>query len=128
LSETAGSPALALNHGIDHTREKNLRSEDFINKIISLQPDLFVSAHFEKLLSYDLIRIPSKGAINLHPSLLPDYRGLAPQHWPIINGDAKTGVTVHFIDETADTGDIIIQKEIDIEKDDYVIDLQKKML
>jgi len=64
----------------------------------------------------------------LHPSLLPNYRGMAPQHWPIINGDNETGVTVHFINEGVDTGDIVLQKKIPIDLDTYVSDLQKNML
>lgn len=65
------------------------------------------------------------GFINLHPSLLPEYRGMAPQHWPIINGESKTGVTVHYVDEGTDTGDIILQEEIELLPTDYVYDLQK---
>jgi methionyl-tRNA formyltransferase len=89
--------------------------------------DLIIVCHFQKILAKELFQIPKKGSINLHPSLLPFYRGMSPQHWPIINGDLETGVTVHFIDEGVDTGDIIIQKKLPIQKDIYVYDLQNEM-
>jgi methionyl-tRNA formyltransferase len=97
------------------------------NEIAKINPDLIVIAHFEKVLKKNIIDIPKYGCINLHPSLLPYYRGLSPQHWPIINGDEYTGITVHFVNEGIDTGDIIVQREVSISNDDYVIDLQMNM-
>jgi len=102
-------------------------SDVFINEITSLQPDVGVICHFQKLIKKELINIPKYGFINLHPSLLPKYRGMSPQHWPIINGDNETGITVHFVDENTDTGDIISQVKIPIGKDEYVFELQNKM-
>lgn len=93
-----------------------------------LCPELILTVHFERLLKSELIRIPAKGCINIHPSLLPYYKGLAPQHWPIINGDLETGITVHFIDEGMDTGEIILQKRISISPEESVSHLQLKML
>jgi methionyl-tRNA formyltransferase len=114
----------AVNKGIEYCRVKDVNGVDFCDKLRELSVDLIVTAHFEKLLKKDIIGIPRLGCINLHPSKLPLYRGMSPQHWPIINGDNKTGVTVHFIDEGVDTGDIICQKEVDIGEDMYVFDLQ----
>jgi len=99
----------------------------FVEKLKKLSPDLLVICHFQKIISKTLIDVPKFGSINLHPSLLPNYRGMAPQHWPIINGDSETGVTVHFVDEGVDTGDIIIQQKLRIEDSWYVYDLQKNM-
>ncbi len=99
----------------------------FVEKLKKLSPDLLVICHFQKIISKALIDVPKFGSINLHPSLLPNYRGMAPQHWPIINGDSETGVTVHFVDEGVDTGDIIIQQKLRIEDSWYVYDLQKNM-
>jgi methionyl-tRNA formyltransferase len=90
----------------------------------NINPDLLISAHFQKIINKDIIAIPQLGCLNLHPSLLPFYRGMAPQHWPIINGERKTGITVHFIDEGVDTGNIVLQKEILIDDSMYVSDLQ----
>ena len=117
-----------LRNGIEYIREKDINSNSLFKKLKLKSPDLIVIAHFEKLIKKNIIDLPTNGCINLHPSLLPNYRGMSPQHWPIINGESKTGVTVHFVDETADTGDIIIQREIPIYSDMYVHDLQLKFI
>ena len=107
-------------------RCKDVNGTEVCEYVKSLVPDLCVVAHFEKLIKPELLTIPSLGFINLHPSLLPDYRGVAPQHWPIINGDEESGITVHFIDAGVDTGDIILQKHIPLHPDMYVSDLQNE--
>jgi len=107
-------------------RVKNVNSPEFVKKIAEINPDLCICGDFAKIIGKEILAIPKFGSINLHPSLLPKYRGLAPQHFPIINGDTKTGVTVHFMDENIDTGNIIVQKEIPISNDMYVSDLLVK--
>ena len=113
-----------IQNGIEYLRFDDFKSSSFIDIIKSYLPDLIVITHFEKLLPNKIIEIPSRGCINLHPSLLPNYRGMSPQHWPIIQGESETGITIHFIDEKADTGDIILQKKIPINDLMYVSDLQ----
>lgn len=100
-----------------------INSEEVMSSVREANPDLCVIAHFERIIKKDLLSIPRLGFINLHPSLLPYYRGLAPQHMPIINGEEKVGITVHYVDEGTDTGDIILQKEYSIDDDIYVADL-----
>jgi methionyl-tRNA formyltransferase len=112
---------------IQFERISDFSDNNFIEKLKSFRLDVVVVCHFQKILKKELIELPKYGSINLHPSLLPLYRGMAPQHWPIINGDSKTGITVHFIDEGVDTGDLIIQKELSIGQDTYVFDLQNQM-
>lgn len=112
---------------ISFKRISNFNDDSFKEEFNQLEPDLLVICHFQKLIDKTLINIPKFGSINLHPSLLPFYRGMSPQHWPIINGDKETGVTVHFVDEGIDTGDIIIQKKILIRDNWYVSDLQNNM-
>ena len=73
-------------------------------------------------------QMPIYGTFNLHASLLPEYRGAAPIHWVIINGETKTGVTTFFIDDKIDTGEIILQKEIEIETDEIVGTLHDKLM
>ena len=73
-------------------------------------------------------QLPSFGTFNLHASLLPEYRGAAPINWAIINGETKTGVTTFFIDEKIDTGEIILQDEIDIDINDTAGDLHDKLM
>ena len=111
-------------NSISFLRVSNFEDYNFIKLLKNLDPDLIVITHFKKLLKKEIISIPKFGCINLHPSLLPKYRGMAPQHWPIINGDSETGITVHYVDEFADTGDIILQKKVAITPNMYVSDLQ----
>lgn len=111
---------------IPYFRISNLETPWLINLVKKLAPDLIVVTHFEKIIPESLFTIPRMGAINLHPSLLPRYRGLAPQHWPIINGDAVTGITVHYIDKGIDTGDIILQITLPVHPEMYVSDLQQQ--
>ena len=96
---------------------KNLKDPSFLNDIHSLKPDLFVVVAF-RMLPEILINIPKLGTINLHSSLLPNYRGAAPINWVIINGEKVTGVTTFFINKKIDEGDIIDSEEVQI-KEDY---------
>ena len=116
------------NNNIPFHRIKEINSSEVESLIRKLNPELISVCHFQQVLKQNIIKIPSRGCINLHPSLLPLYRGLSPQHWPIINGDKETGITVHVINEGIDSGDIILQHKIPIEPDMYVADLQLKML
>lgn len=113
---------------IEYIRVVDFKTKNFIDKLKALSPELIVISHFEKLIQKEIINIPKYGCINLHPSFLPYYRGMSPQHWPIINGENETGVTVHFVDERADTGDIILQKKVIIEPEMYVHDLQLEFI
>lgn len=115
-------------HSIPFHRIKKINSEYTKQLIRDINPRMGVICHFERLVSPEILNIPEYGFINLHPSLLPFYRGLTPQHRPIMAGESITGITVHRVNATADTGDIIIQREIELGPDDYVTDLQKKWL
>lgn len=116
---------ICRNNNIHFIRVININSIDVEIALCHLAPDLFVISHFEKLIHKNLLNIPKLGTINLHPSLLPYYRGMAPQHFPIMNGETITGVSVHYVDEGVDTGNIILQEQINITADMYVSDLQK---
>ncbi|MEP6725759.1 MAG: methionyl-tRNA formyltransferase [Bacteroidota bacterium] len=118
----------AQKNKIEFSREQDIHAPAFIKKIKEHNPDLLITAHFEKLIKSELINLPKLGCLNLHPSLLPAYRGMAPQHWPIINGDKETGVTVHYIEEGIDTGNILVQKKLPLDPNIYVAALQKEML
>lgn len=114
-----------LTNEITFYRAPKINADETYRRVSEAKPDLCVIAHFERLIKQSLLDIPPMGFINLHPSLLPDYRGMAPQHWPIINREKEAGITVHYVDETADTGDIIIQCVFPIDESMYVSDLQK---
>ncbi len=107
-----------LNKNVHTT--SNVNEDSFINLIKNLDPEVIVVVAFGQILKKPILQIPDKGCINLHASLLPEYRGASPIHQAVINGDNKTGVTTMFMDEGLDTGDIIYQKEIPIEKTDTV--------
>lgn len=119
---------IAKNNNIDFIRTKNVNSNEIKDLLTNSKPDLLVSAHLRKILDKEIFTIPTHGAINFHPSLLPKYRGLSPQHQTIIHGDSESGVSVHFIDETVDTGHIVAQTKITIKPDDYISDFQLNML
>ncbi|MEO9571730.1 MAG: methionyl-tRNA formyltransferase [Polaribacter sp.] len=105
----------------------NLKNEDFHKKLIALKADLQIVVAF-RMLPKIVWQMPKYGTFNLHASLLPEYRGAAPIHWAIINGETKTGVTTFFIDDKIDTGEIILQEEIEIKEDETVGSLHDKLM
>ena len=92
---------------------EELDDPGFYDELKSLDADLFVVVAF-RILPPKLLEIPSKGSINLHASLLPKYRGAAPIHWAVMNGEKQTGCSVFFLDEQVDTGQLIAQQSTDI--------------
>jgi methionyl-tRNA formyltransferase len=109
-------------------KTRSVKSEEFLVLLDGLAYDLVVITHFQRVLPARIFSRAKIGALNLHPSLLPKYRGMSPQHWPIILGDIETGVTVHCIDEGVDTGRIIRQVRIPLDPDTYIHELQAKFL
>ncbi len=105
---------------------ENLKSEDFIRELKEVSPDLIAVVAF-RILPEEVFSIPPLGTINLHASLLPKYRGAAPINWAIINGETKTGLTTFCIRKKVDTGDIILQKEMDISPDETFGELHDRM-
>ncbi|MBS0185078.1 MAG: hypothetical protein JSS34_01790 [Proteobacteria bacterium] len=97
---------------------------DFINKI---KPDLIWVTDYKYLLPSEIFLLPRLGAINLHPSLLPKFKGRASLNWAMIHGENKVGLTAHFIDADVDTGDIIKQVELPIHKHEYIGDVLEKI-
>ena len=91
--------------------------EDY-KEILDLNPDIIITCAYGQIIPKELLDYPKYGCINIHASLLPKLRGGAPIHKAIINGYAKTGITIMYMDENMDTGDIIYQEEIDIKEDD----------
>lgn len=105
---------------------KSLKSDKLYNTLRDLNPDLFVVAAF-RILPPKLFNLPRLGSINIHTSLLPKYRGAAPIHWALINGETETGLTSFFLKETVDTGDIIYQEKIAITENDTYDTLHARM-
>ncbi len=105
----------------------NVNSPEWIKKIEDASPDIIFSFYYRNMLSESIITIPHKGAYNLHGSLLPAYRGRCPANWVLVNGETKTGVTLHHMVKSADAGDIVGQKEIPISADDTALVLYEKL-
>ena len=117
----------AVENKLKLLQPKNLKSEEFLSNLKALKANLQIVVAF-RMLPKAVWKMPAYGTFNLHASLLPDYRGAAPIHWAIINGEEKTGVTTFFIDEKIDTGNIILQKEITIHDDEIVGELHDRLM
>lgn len=102
-------------------------SEAFIDELRELRPDLFVLSAYGHILSKTLLELARLGGINIHPSLLPRYRGAAPIQRAIMAGEERTGITIFFMDEKVDHGEVIAQREIPIEKNDTYGSLADKL-
>jgi methionyl-tRNA formyltransferase len=100
---------------------------NYIDIISNLNPDLIVVCGYKYIIPIEIFSIPKLKSINIHPSYLPNYRGQHVINWAIANGEYETGVTIHFIDEGIDTGDIIIQKRISILFEDSALSLHNKI-
>ena len=107
----------AKKNNIKILQPENLNDKEFINQIKAIQPDLIIVVAFRKL-PFEIFSIPKYGTINLHASLLPNYRGAAPINWCLINNEKKTGVTTFFINEKIDQGDVLLKEEIIISDED----------
>lgn len=105
---------------------EDVKSEQFLDQIKSLQPDLLVVVAF-RILPSQILEVPCFGAINLHASLLPKYRGAAPIHWAIIRGEKETGCTVFFLNEKVDGGQIIAQRSTLIGEMETTGDLYERL-
>lgn len=114
--QTKACPVKALAHqrGLVPLTPNNASSPEFVADLAKLAPDIIVVTDYGQFLKPNLLAVPALGAINIHPSLLPKYRGAAPIHWAIANGETETGVTVLYVTEKMDAGDIILQERVPI--------------
>ena len=104
----------ALKHGIPVYQPEKISRQEELNQILALNPDLIVTAAFGQILPKELLEAPKYGCINVHASLLPELRGGAPIHYAIIQGKEKTGITIMYMAEKLDAGDILTQVEVPI--------------
>lgn len=117
----------ALDSEIQVLQSDNVNREEFMNKLRELSPDFVVVVAFGQKLGEELLNLPKYGCINLHASLLPEYRGSSPIHRAIIDGREVTGNTTMYMGPGWDDGDIIYQQEIEINRDDTVGDLHDRL-
>lgn len=117
----------AISQNLNVLQPTNLKDESFIETLKALNANLQIVVAF-RMLPEVVWKMPKFGTFNLHASLLPNYRGAAPIHWAIINGETKTGVTTFFIDEKIDTGAIILKEETPISENETVGSLHDKLM
>ncbi len=109
-----------------YQQEKIRKNEEFINNIRNLKPDIICVVAYGKILPKAILEIPKLGCVNIHPSLLPKYRGPAPIQWAVLNGDKQTGVSIMYLNEGMDTGDIILQEEMEIGEEETTGELWQR--
>ncbi|MER2058616.1 MAG: methionyl-tRNA formyltransferase [Niallia sp.] len=117
----------ALKHNIPVYQPEKIRQSEELKTIISLNPDIIVTAAFGQILPKELLDAPKFGCVNVHASLLPELRGGAPIHYSILQGKEKTGITIMYMAEKLDAGDIISVAEVKIEEEDTVGTLHDKL-
>src|SRR5688572_21411064 len=116
----------AVDHGLKILQPEKLKSPEFLNELRELNADLQVVVAF-RMLPEVVWNMPRMGTINLHGSLLPQYRGAAPINWAVINGERETGVTTFKLKHEIDTGNILLQEGFQIGEDDTAGDVHDKM-
>lgn len=117
----------ALEQQLPILQPEKLRDEYFLDQLRSFEADLFVVVAF-RMLPEVVWQMPPKGTINLHGSLLPRYRGAAPIHWAVINGDKETGVSTFFIQKEIDTGAILLREQLEIKPNDTTGTVHDRMM
>ena len=118
---------ISVKHDLHLYQPERLRKKESVEYLKQLNPDVIVVAAFGQLLPQIVLDIPPCGVINIHPSLLPKYRGAAPIQWTLINGEEETGVTLMLLDAGEDTGDIICMERIPIQLEDTAVTLHQKL-
>jgi UDP-4-amino-4-deoxy-L-arabinose formyltransferase/UDP-glucuronic acid dehydrogenase (UDP-4-keto-hexauronic acid decarboxylating) len=106
---------------------EEVNSPQWIAKIVEINPDIIFSFYYRKMIRREILDLPKIGAFNLHGSFLPAYRGRCPVNWVIINGEAQSGVTLHYMIDKPDAGDIVGQKAVTIEFSDTAKNLYDKL-
>lgn len=119
---------IAREHNIPVHTPENLRGERWTAMIREIDPDIIFSFYYRQMIPNPILEIPKTGAFNLHGSLLPGYRGRCPVNWVIIAGEKETGVTLHYMVEKPDAGDIVAQKKVVIAFEDDVFSVYMKMV
>jgi methionyl-tRNA formyltransferase len=118
---------LAELHGIPTITPDNPNAPEVIGQIQALQPDFYFSFYYREMLKAPLLAIPKCGALNMHGSLLPKYRGRVPVNWAIIRGETETGATLHYMTEKPDNGDIVAQQAVPILPNDTAFEVFQKV-
>jgi len=118
---------LAAMHNIPVITPDNPNIPEIVAQIRALQPDFFFSFYYREMLKHELLEIPGHGALNMHGSLLPKYRGRVPVNWAIIHGESETGATLHYMTEKPDNGAIVAQQAVPILPNDTALQVFQKV-
>ena len=118
----------ALEYNLPVLQPEKIKTEEFTAELEKLQPDLIVVVAFGQILSQRILDIPPLGCVNVHASLLPRYRGAAPIHWSIINGEKETGVTTMLMDAGLDTGDMLLKDKVAITEEMTTEELHDQLM
>lgn len=118
---------LAELHGIPVITPDNPNTSDVLEQIKALQPDFLFSFYYREMFKRELLEIPKRGALNMHGSLLPKYRGRVPVNWAIIKGETETGATLHYMTEKPDNGAVVAQQAIPILPNDTALEVFQKV-
>lgn len=105
----------------------DINAPEVVEKIARVHPELLFSFYFRQMMKPQVLSLPTEGALNMHGSLLPKYRGRAPVNWVLVNGESETGVTLHHMDEKPDHGDIVAQHAVPISREDTALTLTRKL-
>lgn len=124
---TSAIKKVALELSLPILQEESINNELFVERLRSLEVDALVVVAFGQILKSRLLSLPPYGCINLHASILPQYRGAAPIQWALISGEKETGVTTILLDEGVDSGDILLQERVLIEKGENAGDLHNRL-
>lgn len=117
----------AMKHGIPVFQPVKIKEKEAIEELSKYEADIFVVAAFGQILSEEILNMPKYGAVNIHASLLPKYRGAAPIQWAILDGEKETGVTIMQMDKGIDTGDMLMKTVVPIEEEDTGETLHDKL-
>ncbi len=118
---------LAALHDIPAITPDNPNTPEVVEQIHALRTDFFFSFYYREMLKRELLEIPQRGALNMHGSLLPKYRGRVPVNWAIIHGETETGATLHYMTEKPDNGDIVVQQAVPILPNDTAFEVFQKV-
>lgn len=125
--EAYSARTLARRHGVDHQHVTDVNDPAFVAHIAEYDPDVLVSVAATQRFDPALLAVPSECAVNVHSSLLPEYRGVSPSFWALLNDEDSTGISVHYMDEDIDTGDVLVQEALPIEDDDTLHSLNARV-
>lgn len=117
----------ALELNLPVYQPESVRTEDIYDQLLKLKPDVIIVVAYGKILPKRILDLPKWGCINVHASLLPAYRGAAPIHWAIVNGESETGITIMKMDEGLDTGDMLAKKVIPIQNNSTMGELHDRL-